>query len=261
MNVTQTGLASIDQIKDALTRKVDALARDLLPDGGFADSRREWAAAPTARGGLGDSMKVRLSGPKAGLWIHGAAGEKGDIIALIAYLQTGNDQAAAVRWAMQWLGWDGAGVSAPARRPAQAVDAPAAEARQREAEADTERRHRHAQAMWLAASSNLAGTPVDRYLAGRGISLKRLAELGTVPGALRYAADLVHSPERKLPALVAAVTRPPVNIVGGVTTAIDPPARCRFYLRCPIADEFCRDNDQPPLEDKGGGRLVACYKV
>ncbi|MCE2456609.1 MAG: ABC transporter ATP-binding protein [Dehalococcoidia bacterium] len=58
-----------------------------------------------------------------------------------------------------------------------------------------------------------------------------------------------------------ASTRDPVNIKGGVTTPVDPPPRCRFYDRCPIADNFCRDNVHPPLEDKGAGQFAACYKV
>ncbi len=55
--------------------------------------------------------------------------------------------------------------------------------------------------------------------------------------------------------------RDPINIKGGVSKPINPPNRCRFYDRCPISDDFCRDNPHPPLEDKGGGHLVACYKV
>ena len=58
-----------------------------------------------------------------------------------------------------------------------------------------------------------------------------------------------------------AVVRPPVEIRGSVSVPVDPPPRCRFYDRCPIADDFCRDNDHPPLEDKGGGRVAACYKA
>ena len=92
--------------------------------------------------------------------------------------------------------------------------------------------------------------------------LGKLMEVGETEDLLR---DPQHPYTRALvsaaPVPDPTVTRPPVNILGGVTTAIDPPARCRFYERCPMADEFCRDNDQPPLEDKGGGRLVACYKV
>ena len=56
-------------------------------------------------------------------------------------------------------------------------------------------------------------------------------------------------------------TRPPVEIEGGVSIPVNPPARCRFYDRCPLADDFCRDNDHPALEDKGAGHLTACYKA
>jgi peptide/nickel transport system ATP-binding protein len=55
--------------------------------------------------------------------------------------------------------------------------------------------------------------------------------------------------------------RDPINIKGGISKPVDPPPRCRFYPRCPISDEYCHDNPHPPLEDKGGGHLVACYKV
>ncbi len=55
--------------------------------------------------------------------------------------------------------------------------------------------------------------------------------------------------------------RPPVEIKGGVSIPFDPPARCRFYDRCPIADDYCRDNDHPALEDKGSGHMAACYKA
>ena len=56
-------------------------------------------------------------------------------------------------------------------------------------------------------------------------------------------------------------TRPPVRIKGGVSVSVDPPDQCRFYSRCPLADDFCRDNPHPPLEDKGAGQLAACYKA
>ncbi len=57
------------------------------------------------------------------------------------------------------------------------------------------------------------------------------------------------------------VTRPPVRIRGGVSPSLDPPARCRFYDRCPIADDFCRDNEHPPLQDKSSGQMASCYRV
>ena len=69
-------------------------------------------------------------------------------------------------------------------------------------------------------------------------------------------------------ALISAVPVPDprlkreaIEIKGGVAAPIDPPPRCRFYDRCPVADDTCRADDHPSLEDKGGGHLVACYKV
>lgn len=69
-------------------------------------------------------------------------------------------------------------------------------------------------------------------------------------------------------ALISAVPIPDprfkreeVEIKGGITTPIDPPPHCQFYARCPIADEVCRSSEHPPLEDKGGGHRVACYRV
>jgi len=55
--------------------------------------------------------------------------------------------------------------------------------------------------------------------------------------------------------------REPIEIKGGVGKPIDPPPRCRFYERCPIATAHCEEADHPPLEDKGGGHYVACYEV
>ncbi|MGB9871736.1 MAG: ABC transporter ATP-binding protein [Anaerolineae bacterium] len=57
------------------------------------------------------------------------------------------------------------------------------------------------------------------------------------------------------------IKRQPMEIKGSIPTPINPPPRCRFYDRCPIADAFCENNDHPPLENKGGEHYVACYKV
>jgi peptide/nickel transport system ATP-binding protein len=59
-----------------------------------------------------------------------------------------------------------------------------------------------------------------------------------------------------------AYRRPPVTLRGEATQPVDPPARCRFYDRCPLAVDQCRDSPHPPLEAKAGaGHLVACYRV
>ena len=55
--------------------------------------------------------------------------------------------------------------------------------------------------------------------------------------------------------------KPDVQILGGITKAINPPARCRFIDRCPFSQAICETEDHPPLEDKGGGHYVACHLV
>ncbi len=55
--------------------------------------------------------------------------------------------------------------------------------------------------------------------------------------------------------------KPEVQILGGITKAINPPPRCRFFERCPFSQPICETEDHPPLEDKGGGHFVACHLV
>jgi peptide/nickel transport system ATP-binding protein len=55
--------------------------------------------------------------------------------------------------------------------------------------------------------------------------------------------------------------RDAVNIQGDLTAPVDPPPRCRFYDRCPLAVDLCRANPHPPLEEKAAGHMVACYRV
>ena len=105
---------------------------------------------------------------------------------------------------------------------------------------------------------------VARYMCNRiaVMYLGKVVELGETEEVLHHP---LH-PYTK--ALLSAVpvpdptfSRSPVEIKGGVSKPINPPPQCRFYPRCPMADDFCRDNDHPPLEDKGAAHLAACYKV
>ena len=105
---------------------------------------------------------------------------------------------------------------------------------------------------------------VARYMCNRiaVMYLGKIVEIGDTEKILQrpkhpYTRALLSA----VPVPDPTVTRAPVHIRGGVATPVDPPPRCRFYDRCPIADDFCRDNDHPPLEDKGAGHAAACYKV
>ncbi len=51
------------------------------------------------------------------------------------------------------------------------------------------------------------------------------------------------------------------DIRGDLSLPIDPPARCRFYDRCPMATDRCLNNPHPPAVDKTPGHMVACYEV
>ncbi len=105
---------------------------------------------------------------------------------------------------------------------------------------------------------------VARYMCSRiaVMYLGKIVEIGETEEILRhprhpYTKALLSA----VPVPDPTVKRPRANIRGGVSMPVDPPARCRFYDRCPIADDFCRDNPHPSLEDKGAGQMAACYKA
>jgi peptide/nickel transport system ATP-binding protein len=45
---------------------------------------------------------------------------------------------------------------------------------------------------------------------------------------------------------------------GDVPSPANPPPACRFHTRCPKAQVLC-SQEEPPLEDKGGGTVAACH--
>ena len=105
---------------------------------------------------------------------------------------------------------------------------------------------------------------VARYMCDRiaVMYLGKMVELAETEELLQ------HSLHPYTKALLSAVPVPdptfkrePVEIKGGISKPVDPPPHCRFCDRCPVADDSCWEQDHPPLEDKGGRHMVACYKV
>jgi peptide/nickel transport system ATP-binding protein len=105
---------------------------------------------------------------------------------------------------------------------------------------------------------------VARYMCQR-IAVMYTGKIVELANSEELLANPLHPYSR---ALISAVpvpdprlSRDVIEIKGGISKPIDPPPRCRFYARCPLADKECEDNDHPPLEDKGSDHFVACYKV
>ncbi len=105
---------------------------------------------------------------------------------------------------------------------------------------------------------------VARYMCQRiaVMYLGKIVEVGETE-------ELLRNPQHPYTkALLSAVPIPdpnyhrqPVNISGDITPAVDPPPRCRFYNRCPLAAPVCLENDHPPLEEKSSEHWTACYRV
>ncbi len=90
--------------------------------------------------------------------------------------------------------------------------------------------------------------------AGRIVERAPAAEMFAAP-LHPYTAGLIAT----LPDATRRTDRLPV-IKGGVPNLAGSFAGCRFADRCPRAVPSCRDAE-PPLEDHGGGHLVACFRV
>ncbi len=67
-------------------------------------------------------------------------------------------------------------------------------------------------------------------------------------------------------ALLAAVPRPDpdaqlskVRISGRVPSAINPPSGCRFNTRCPFKIGSICENEEPPMQEMGGGHKILCH--
>ncbi len=170
------------------------LAPALLPGG-----RREgaiWRSGSIA-GEAGQSLALHLGGARRGRWRDFATGEHGDCLDLVR-VALGADTAGAMTWARAWLG----GTLTVERAPVDATTAPSSE-RNRDA----------ALTLWRQAAPAI-GSPVDRYLAGRGLMLPP-------PPSLRFHAECWHGPSgRRWPTMIAAVQAIDGRVVAVHRTAL-----------------------------------------
>ena len=179
----------VKMVVRGLAYQITDLVARILPDG--KREGHEWVAGPS-----GGRCRVHLTGAKAGIWAVFASGEKGDALDLVAWALYGGDKKAAYRWALNFLGLDTA--AAPEiRHRIQTQPTPDPE--------DYQAGGRERARKLYLAGQTIRGTPVDAYLAGRGI---RLDQLGRVPGALRFhPATWCTETDGKLPAMLALIQR------------------------------------------------------
>lgn len=185
------------EIARMLAARASELARELLPAG-----RREgpeWRCG-SLHGERGQSLAVRIRGEKAGVWADFASGQRGDALDLVAQTLFSGSKRDAIQWASRWLGLNSGEV--PIAKPRQAGRAHF----DVEPDKDAMRRRRQALGMFLAGQRQILGTPVERYLSGRGIHLR---DLGRQPAALRFHEAIWCSEAgHPLPALLAAICEP-----------------------------------------------------
>jgi peptide/nickel transport system ATP-binding protein len=93
--------------------------------------------------------------------------------------------------------------------------------------------------------------------------LGRIVETGS---ARRVLTDPYHPYTQ---ALLSAVPLPDVAlqrrrqrivVAGEPPNPINPPSGCHFHVRCPLATERCK-HEAPPLDERSGGHLAACWNV
>jgi oligopeptide/dipeptide ABC transporter ATP-binding protein len=92
--------------------------------------------------------------------------------------------------------------------------------------------------------------------------LGRIVERAAVRSLLKtprhpYTSGLLKS----LPSLALNKERLP-SIPGALPNPVERPAGCPFHPRCPYAEAGrCDRGEPPPLQDLGGGRQAACFRV
>ena len=54
--------------------------------------------------------------------------------------------------------------------------------------------------------------------------------------------------------------KPEFELQGEIASPVNPPPGCRFYSRCPLRVDLCRQ-ESPPLEEVAAGHRVACFRA
>lgn len=190
---------SIPQIAAALNDKIIYIV-SLLGLKGRRDGIDYVCFNPTRNDRHLGSFRIITKGERRGLWIDFATGDKGDALALIAYVKKCGTHEAIKKYAEPILGiTDTHKPELPNVRDRKDWD----EEFQKEEIERREDSGKRAMSIFLKASPNLKGSPVDGYLVGRGINM---AVLGKAPGSIRYHPELFNAERQiNMPAMIALI--------------------------------------------------------
>ncbi len=101
------------QIAEQLAANVDSVVHELLPNG--KRNGHEWCTGSVG-GEEGNSLKVHLTGDRAGKWKDFSSSEKGGDLLDLACATKGIGMADAIKWACAWLGIERPKMTSPSKR-------------------------------------------------------------------------------------------------------------------------------------------------
>lgn len=194
MSAPTRQLIPTEDLKDKLCEKLhEVLGRFYDQTGAYTKGNRYFLLnSPRGDRRVG-SFCVTISGPDKGRWADFAMSPlpgsrspyaTGDIFDLLAMGAHTANPADTFRLAREIVGLQTEDPASARDRDARRLqrEAEAEKARQAKA-AQRKRRTKIAEGIWLSAQADIIGSPVDHYLAGRGIDLSALPHM---PHAVRY---------------------------------------------------------------------------
>ena len=198
---------SAREVSQMLAQRIEDVAALCLPNG--SRDGHEWCVG-SIDGEPGQSLRIHLSGTKAGWWIDFSNRDsKGDALDLVCRSMFAGDRKQGYKWALSYLGLARADDTAirRARKKAQETR----RAKEQQAQDDAAKNARRAKGLWLSGQPDITATPAADYLAARGIDMTRLARR---PSALRYSAQTwCRERQAKTPAMLACATNDSGEIV------------------------------------------------
>ncbi len=187
-------MLDVSALRALLVERAEELALTLLGEPSQR-SRREW------RWGTRGSLALVIAGERRGLWHDHESGEGGGLLKLIRHERRCSFPEAVV-WATAWLGKTPAGIG-PKR--------PSARTRPALQDGGPAQTRDLARSLWREAVQ-AQGTPVQTYLAGRGLVLPDWPD---DPDVIRFHPACPRSRERH-PAMLALMTEPDTGAPCGI---------------------------------------------